>query len=595
MTSIRYLPETLINQIAAGEVLERPAAAVKELIENALDAGARRIDIDLIEGGKTRIAIADDGHGMSREDLSAALDRHATSKLPDDDLLHVAHLGFRGEALASIAAVARVEMHSRDSGSGESWVIRAQGGQKSEPTPSAHPQGTRIIVDDLFYATPARLKFQKTARVEYAAVKDMVTRIALAYPGTAFRLTHDGEVKLQLSAAAAEERLRALLGRDFLENAMHITAEREGAIVHGYASMPTHHRGSSGAQYLFVNGRAVRDKLLQGSVRAAYMDVLARDRHPVVVLFLSLPSEDVDVNVHPAKAEVRFRDPAMIRGMIISALKAAIHTHGQESARSIAGHTLRAFTPWQAGGRSTGPALPLNRGAQAAVPLRYAHGGFAENTALLFEGLAPIARAEEIEPAAQDFPLGTARAQLHENYILAQTQDGLVIVDQHAAHERLTYERLKAQYALSGVARQGLLSPVIVSMPETQAQELLAHAQDLAKAGLDLEAFGPGAVAVQALPAILGARVDVHRLIEDLVDELAEHERMDGLEERVNAILSRMACHGSVRSGRRMSAEEMNSLLRQMEETPLSGQCNHGRPTFIRLSLKDIERLFGRT
>lgn len=601
---IRYLPERLINQIAAGEVVERPAAAVKEMVENAIDAGAGDIRVDVFDGGKTRIVISDDGTGMSADELVAALDRHATSKLPDDDLLHIAHLGFRGEALASIAAVSRVEIETYDAAGQESWGIRCDAGVKGLVRPGAHPKGTRMTVSDLFYATPARLKFQKTSRAEFGAIKDTLTRLAMAYEKIGFSLYHDGEKKLHfLSVEARHTRLAQILGRDFGDNSMQIEAVREGVHLSGYAALPTYHRGTSNYQYLFVNGRAVRDKLLHGCVRAAYMDVLHRDRHPVVALFLDLPPSLVDVNVHPAKAEVRFRDPQFIRGMMISALKHAIHEGGFRSSDTVAVQTLGAFRS-----EGSGSDLPLRRGVQAAVPRSYvsAYGGrgFAEARHAIYEthsglvqNMAPEAqvnRDDVLIVQGQEFPLGAARAQLHENYIIAQTPDGLVLVDQHAAHERLVYERFKAQYAEDSVKSQGLLSPVIVNLDEGQVSGLLKHAGIFEKLGLEIEAFGKDAVAVQSVPIILGERVDFKSLILDLVDELEEYGRADALEEKINHMLSTMACHGSVRSGRRMNVYEMNALLRQMEETPLSGQCNHGRPTYVKLSLKDIERLFGR-
>lgn len=612
---IRYLPDTLINQIAAGEVVERPAAAIKELVENALDAGATAIDVDLHQGGKSKIVISDNGQGMNADELSASLDRHATSKLPDDDLLHIAHLGFRGEALASIAAVARVHIQTKDKNSGESWEISCDAGKKSPVSPSAHPKGTRIEVRDLFFSTPARLKFQKSERAEFSAAKDILSRLAMAYPQVSFTLTHDGKSKLNLPAVLDQQsRLASILGREFGENAMEINAEREEVTLSGFAALPTYHRGTAQFQYLFVNGRAVKDKLLTGCVRAAYMDVLHRDRHPVVALFLTLPASDVDVNVHPAKAEVRFRDPQLIRGMIISALKHAIHQGGFQTASTVSHNTLGAFRPMGVAEQSNenAPALPMHRGVHKAVPSSYTyntapapqslHLGESETPAFAAQnGLAydilPSARAEEIPESditPQSFPLGAARAQLHENYIVAQTENGLVIVDQHAAHERLVYERFKAQVSEKGVEKQGLLSPDIIEMDETQSAPLLDHAKALSKLGLEIEPFGNGAVAVQAIPALLSGKVDTKRLVLSLSDELSTYDHTDLLEEKINEILSTMACHGSVRSGRRMNAQEMNALLRQMESTPLSGQCNHGRPTYVELSLKDIERLFGR-
>ncbi|GJL86061.1 MAG: DNA mismatch repair protein MutL [Micavibrio sp.] len=594
---IRYLPETLINQIAAGEVIERPAAAVKELVENSIDAGATKIEIDIREGGKAAIIVSDNGSGMSQEELVAALDRHATSKLQGDDLLHIDHLGFRGEALASIAAVSRVKIMTRAQ-DGEAWEITAAGGKKNEPAPSSHPEGTQIEIHDLFYATPARLKFMKTERAEFMAVKDTISRLAMAFPHIAFRLTHDGKNSLNLPAAPDRQaRLANILGREFGENSMEIEAERERVKLSGYAGLPTLHRGTMQYQYLFVNGRPVRDKLLNGCVRAAYRDVLHRDRHPMVALFLDLPASEVDVNVHPAKAEVRFRDAAMVRSLIISSLKHALHEGGFKASSTVATQALGAMRPanYMAG---SGPALPLHRGASPSVPASYAYGNLAEATYQAYEpqmDMVPSARAEEIpDTQEQNYPLGSARAQIHENYIVAQTEHGLILVDQHAAHERLVYERFKAQIAETGIEKQGLLTPEIVEMDEGQAASLLDYKEQLSRFGLEIEPFGAGAIAVQAIPALLSGRADVQRLIRDLADEILDHGQTQKLEERLNEILSTMACHGSVRSGRRMNADEMNALLRQMEKTPLSGQCNHGRPTYIELSLMDIEKLFGR-
>ena len=600
---IRYLPETLINQIAAGEVVERPAAAIKELVENAIDAGATAIDIDIQAGGKSRIVVSDNGFGMSREELVAALDRHATSKLPDDDLLHIEHLGFRGEALASIAAVSRMTIQTHDREADESWEIRCEAGKKSDAMPSAHPKGTRIEIRDLFYATPARLKFQKSERAEYMAVKDIVTRLAMAYPRVAFKLIHDSAQKLNLPAVLdSQMRLSSILGRAFGENAMQIEAERDAVKLSGYAALPTYTRGTAQYQYLFVNGRAVRDKLLHGCVRAAYADVLHRDRHPVLALFIDLPTSDVDVNVHPAKTEIRFRDPAGVRSLVISALKQAIHAGGFHTSSTVASKTLGAFK--REG--YEGPALPMNRGTNRPVPPSYAqgatHGNLAESAHSLYEpqtslaqDMMPAAKAEEtVDMQAQNYPLGAARAQVHENYIIAQSTNGLVIVDQHAAHERLVYERFKAQIAQTGIEKQGLLTPDIIELDDAHAQKLLDHADGLSRLGLEIEPFGAGAVAVQSVPALLGSKIDTKRLVHNIVDDLLEYDRSDIVEEKLNDILSTMACHGSVRSGRRLNVMEMNALLRQMEETPLSGQCNHGRPTYVTLSLKDIEKLFGR-
>ena len=599
--AIRYLPETLINQIAAGEVIERPFAVVKELVENSIDAGASQIEVDLREGGKAMIVVRDNGCGMSRDDLVASVDRHATSKLPDDDLVHIRHMGFRGEALASISAVARLSIQTRHGD--EAWEIRVEGGKKHEPMPSAHPEGTQIEVRDLFYATPARLKFLKTERAEFMAIKDTLTRLAMAHPDITFRLNHDGKKSLNLQATDnAQERLAAILGREFGENAMIIEAEREGIELSGFASLPTLHRGTTQYQYLFVNGRAVRDKLLHGCIRGAYADVLHSGRHPIVALSLKLPPEEVDVNVHPAKAEVRFRDPGLVRGLIVSALKHALHEHGQKASSSVSTQMMGRFQP------ANSPSLPLNRGGPSAVPVSYAYGNLAEashsdyaHQASMAVDMAPVAKTEiyeEFEESPQSFPLGAARAQIHENYIIAQSDEGLVIVDQHAAHERLVYERFKAQMEDSkndgGVEKQGLLSPEIVELGESEAERLLAHATTLAKLGLEIEPFGTGTVAVQSIPALLGGKANITQMIVDLADDITERDSAQGLEERLNEILSTMACHGSVRSGRRMNVDEMNALLRQMEGTPMSGQCNHGRPTYIELSLKEIEKLFGR-
>lgn len=604
---IRYLPETLINRIAAGEVVERPFAVVKELVENALDAGASAIDVDIVQGGKTKIVINDNGFGMSDEELSASLDRHATSKLPDDDLLNIEHLGFRGEALASIAAVARVNIKTCDSKSLQSWDISCNGGKKTGVKPCSHPKGTRIEVSDLFYATPARLKFLKSERAEYRAIKDSLTRLAMAYPGIAFTLGHNGARKLSLVGVLdAQSRLGAILGKDFGANSMQLKAEREGVKLSGFAGLPTYHRGTSGYQYLFVNGRAVKDRLLHGCIRAAYADVLHRDRHPVVALFLDLPPGEVDVNVHPAKAEVRFRDPQMIRGLIISALKHAIMEGGYKSAGNVSEAAL--MTLEQTNSPTLPPVLSLRRSGYSRAsnflpsPSRdqqhkYDNHALYEPEQIAYD-LQPTGKVEDIpqqpEQEGDEYPLGAARAQIHENYIIAQSKDGMVIIDQHAAHERLVYERFKAQMEETGIEKQGLLTPDIVEMEENDAEILLEHEKDLARLGLDIEPFGSGAIAVQSVPALLSSRIDTKELLYNLLDDLKEYDKATVLEEKINHILSTMACHGSVRSGRRLNAQEMNSLLRQMEKTPLSGQCNHGRPTYVRLSLKEIERLFSR-
>lgn len=594
---IRHLPETLINQIAAGEVVERPAAAVKELVENAIDAGATRIDVEIRDGGKSLIRVSDNGIGMTRDELVAALDRHATSKLPDGDLENIHTLGFRGEALPSIGAVSRMRLASRARETPtEAWEIAIEGGRKSDPAPSSHPEGTRIDVRDLFYATPARLKFMKGDKAEYSAVKDILIRLGMAFPGVGFTLTNNGIQSLNLPPVALGaphemrgQRLGVLLGDDFTANALKIDAARDAARLTGHISLPTYHRGTAQFQYLFVNGRPVRDKLLHAAVRVAYADVLARDRHAVVALFLDLPSGEVDINVHPAKAEVRFRDAATIRGMMIGALQHAIHDGSRQTTSTLTAHTLSAVRP----AYNAAPAAGFGESAfHSYRPMPAA-------AAAQMASLIPSARAEPPPAAEQDtapdYPLGAARAQIHENYILAQTQDGLVIVDQHAAHERLVYERFKNEMADGGIPGQGLLVPEIVTLADTEASALLEHVATLSSLGLEIEPFGIDAIAVRSIPALLSGRADVQRLIRDLADEITDRGTANGLAERINALLSTMACHGSVRSGRRLNVEEMNALLRQMEETPNSGQCNHGRPTSIKLTLKDIERLFGRT
>jgi DNA mismatch repair protein MutL len=601
---IRHLPETLVNRIAAGEVIERPAAAVRELVDNAIDAGARRVEIDIRSGGKSLIAVRDDGGGMSAQELAAALDRHATSKLPDDDLVDIRHLGFRGEALPSIASVSRLRIASRLSGTDESWEIVCEAGRKGAPAPCAHPEGTCVEVRDLFFCTPARLKFLKTDRAEYAAVKDVVCRIALGWPGIAFRLIHNGVATLTLPAVAdVAARIAAILGPEFGAASMPVHAVREGVSLSGRACLPTFHARTAQDQYLFVNGRPVRDRLFGGALRGAYSDVLAHDRHPAAALFLTVPAADVDVNVHPAKAEVRFRDAAFIRGLIVGAIRHALLEHAGSApfgpSSPMSAQTLESFRAPGASTQLSFAALPPSWGVRYAPSV----SGSVARTAM--SGFAPAENIQEApclagfqdvagDSSSEHFPLGVARAQFHETYILAQTREGVVIVDQHAAHERLVYERLKAQRAQAGIEKQGLLSPEIVELDDVQTGALLECAASLSALGLDIAPFGPGAVAVRAVPALLGSCADVTGLVRDLAAEAADNGTAQGLESRLNAILSTMACHGSVRAGRRMSVEEMNALLRQMEQTPLSGQCSHGRPTWIALGLSDIERLFGR-
>jgi DNA mismatch repair protein MutL len=587
---IRQLPPIVVNRIAAGEVVERPAAAVKELVENAIDAGATRIDIGLREGGQALIAVADNGSGMSRDELALAVERHCTSKLPDDDLLEITALGFRGEALPSIGAVSRLRITSRPPGADAAWEIAVEAGVKHDPVPAAHPPGTRVEVRELFFATPARLKFLKTARSERDQAVDTVRRLAMACPGIAFTVIGDDErVLLRLPAAASREaRLAALLGRDFAENSVPVMAERQGFRLTGRIGLPTLNRGLPRDQYLVVNGRPVRDRLLVGAVRGAYQDVLARDRHPVVALFLDGPAAEIDVNVHPAKAEVRFRDAGLIRGLIVGALRHALEAAGQRSSTTMANATLAAFRPAGAG-NGLADAMPRFAFPPSAPTRELAEAG----NRFLMPGDAAAGEAAPAGEASPDLPLGAARAQLHGTYILAETATGIVLVDQHAAHERLVYERMKEALARDGVARQILLLPEIVELDPAVATRVTARAEELALFGLVLEPFGPGAVIVREVPALVPG-LDVKSLIRDLADELDEWGDALALQERVEHVCGTLACHSSVRAGRRLAPAEMDALLRQMEATPNSGQCNHGRPTYVSLALGDIERLFGR-
>jgi len=606
--TIRRLPPELVSRIAAGEVVERPASVVKELVENAVDAGARLIEIQADGGGLARILVADDGQGLGPDELPMAVERHATSKLSAGadggwDLLRIATLGFRGEALPSIGSVARLSISARKAGA-QAHAILVEGGDARPVAPSAFPgpHGARVEVRDLFYATPARLKFMKSERAEAMAIADEVKRQAMAHAEVAFSLDLDGRRTLRLPAEAPGEqgrlaRLAAILGADFADNALAIDHLRDEVRLVGHAGVPTFNRGNGAHQYLFVNGRPVRDRLLQGALRAAYADFLARDRHPVAALYLELDPTLVDVNVHPAKAEVRFRDPALVRGLIVGALRHALAGAGHRASTTVAadalagfrsgyqpGPSAAGFSAWQAGGWTPAAQSGLLAGvaeisARFEAPTAYA-AGFAEPGAP-----APF------DPI--DFPLGAARAQLHETYIVAQTRDGVVIVDQHAAHERLVYERMKEGMAAGAVPTQALLMPVVVELDQAEAERVASRAGELADLGLVLEAFGPGAVLVRETPAALG-ETDVAGLVRDIADDLAEHGAALALKERLEHVAGTMACHGSVRAGRRLAAPEMNALLRQMEATPHSGQCNHGRPTYVELKLADIERLFGR-
>ncbi|MDE2357088.1 MAG: DNA mismatch repair endonuclease MutL [Alphaproteobacteria bacterium] len=614
--SIRRLPPDLINRIAAGEVVERPASVVKELVENALDAGAGRIEVQTEGGGLARILVADDGGGMGPAELPVAVERHATSKLNPDadggyDLLRIATLGFRGEALPSIGSVARLTLTSRARGATDAFGLTVDAGRLEGPFPSAFPgpHGARVEVRDLFYATPARLKFMKSARAEDMAIAETLRRQALASEGVAFSLDLDGRKALRLPAERVgpegrRARIAALLGGDFADNAFGLDQTREGLSLTGYAALPTYNRGSAQHQYLFVNGRPVRDRLLGGALRAAYADVLARDRHPLAVLYLDLDPALVDVNVHPTKAEVRFRDPGLVRGLIIGALRHGLAAAGHRASSSVAGQALGRFRPgfepgahaagasaWREGGWSPRAAAPVS----PSLPGLSGVSARAEPWIGPPDAGVPDPQDPSVPPteAGAEHPLGAARAQLHETYILAQTRDGLVIVDQHAAHERLVYETMKAQMAAGGVARQALLLPEVVELDPADAERVSGRAEELAALGLVLEAFGPGAVLVRETPALLG-ETDIAGLVRDIADDLTENDAPLALGERLAEVCSTMACHGSVRAGRRLQASEMDALLRTMEATPLSGQCNHGRPTYVELKLADIERLFGR-
>jgi DNA mismatch repair protein MutL len=618
---VHRLSDTTVDRIAAGEVIERPASVVKELVENALDAGATRIDVVTAGGGKTLIRVTDDGVGMVREDLALAVQRHCTSKLSDDDIFLIESLGFRGEALPSIGAVARLSIASRHASEEHGWEIALDGGLVGEPRPAPITRGTRVEVRDLFFATPARLKFLKSDRAETAAITEVVKRLALSRPDVRFSLAGSDRSTLDWPAGRGEgadlTRIAAIVGDDFVDNALAIDAEREGVRLTGWVGLPTYHRASSVHQYLTVNGRPVRDKMLFGAIRGAYADVMSSDRHAVVVLDVGLDPREVDVNVHPTKADVRFRDQALVRGLLVGAVRQQLAAAGHRATSTGGVATLAAlrsgfdatvgtapragWTPpagplWRADERR--PTTPFDWRGAPDRPAPPVSPGLAETAPSPFDAvIAPSADARAhvapLDETAEARPLGAARAQIHANYIVAQTRDGLVIVDAHAAHERLTYEKLKRQMAETGVARQMLLIPEVVELPEEDVARLLARAEEFEKVGLALESFGGGAVAVREVPAILGAG-DVAGLVRDLADDLAEWDTSDRVGRHVDEVLATMACHGSVRSGRRLRPEEMDALLREMEATPASGQCNHGRPTWVELKLADIERLFGR-
>jgi len=643
---IRRLPPETVNRIAAGEVVERPASAIKELVDNAIDAGATRIEVEAHGGGLTRILVADDGCGLSAEELPIAIERHATSKLAPDadglwDLLRIHTMGFRGEALPSIGSVARLTISSRAKGQADAHSILVEGGQVGEVAPAAFPgpHGARIEVRDLFYATPARLKFMKSERAEALAITEEIKRQAMANESVGFSLDIDGRRILRLppehpGPQGRLARLAAVLGRDFQDNAIEIDQVRDGVRLSGFAGLPTYNRGNAAHQYLFVNGRPVRDRLLQGALRAAYADFLARDRHPTAALYVTLDTSEVDVNVHPAKAEVRFRDPALVRGLIVGALRHALAGAGHRASTTVAAQALDSiraqqspfpgyqpqyqpgpspagFSAWREGGWTPPPQrsmdLPGLNEVSARVegdfPLPLAGSGTGGGGAGSEWAAPDWTHVEQTPPHPTlppqggegyiDYPLGAARAQVHETYIVAQTRDGMVIVDQHAAHERLVYERMKGEMAAGGVSRQTLLLPEVVDLDPAEAERVIARAEELASLGLVIESFGPGAVLVRETPALLG-KTDAAGLVRDIADDLAENGQALALKERLEEVCSTMACHGSVRAGRRLNGAEMNALLREMEATPHSGQCNHGRPTYVELKLADIEKLFGR-
>jgi len=608
---VRQLPEQIVNRIAAGEVVERPASVVKELVENAIDAGASRIDIFSDGGGRRRIGITDDGGGMTADDLALAVDRHATSKLDDEDLLQIRTLGFRGEALPSIGAVAKLGITTRHASEPHAWSLQVEGGDKSPIMPAALGHGTRVEVSDLFYATPARLKFLKTDRTEAEAIREVVRRLAMARPDIAFTLA--GEERAPVTWAAALPgapgrltRLGDILGADFRTCAIEVRAERDGVVVEGFAAAPSLTRANALGQYLFVNGRPVRDKLILGAVRAAYSDYLPRDRHPVVALFVTLDPQEVDANVHPAKTEVRFRNAGLVRALIVHALKEGLAREGKRTAANSDGAAISAFRPSYAQRPSasgnwdwrSSPAYP--QGPSPRGPLSAFEGAaataFAEPGQAAFDVGAPTAdvRFQDAPPVdLLDRPLGAARTQIHETYIVSQTRDGLVVVDQHAAHERIVYEKLKASLSRNGVQRQILLIPEIVELDEATVEKLIDRSEELASFGLAIDSFGPGAVAVRETPSLLG-KANAASLLRDLAEHMEEWDEALPLERRLMHVAATMACHGSVRAGRRLKPEEMNALLREMEDTPNSGQCNHGRPTYVELKLSDIEKLFGR-
>jgi DNA mismatch repair protein MutL len=625
---VRILSPTLVNQIAAGEVIERPASAVKELVENAIDAGAQQVDVKIRHGGQSLIQVSDNGYGMSREDLELCVERHATSKLKDENLFNIQTLGFRGEALPSIGSVSRLTLTTKTQDSDMGWTLSIEGGLKHYTQPAAHPGGTRVEVRDLFYATPARLKFMKTPQTETAHIVDVIHRLSMSFPSVGFTLKDDDRVLVDLPAVQEIDlfqsrltRLGGIMGRDFAPNSLPVHVTREAIEVVGYVGVPTLHRANNQHQYLFVNGRPVKDKILTAAVRVAYQDYLARDRHPLLALYLDVPPKMVDINVHPAKAEVRFREAGVVRNTLVSAIRGALQEAGHRTSTTIGQTALGAFRPSRPlaplnldtlpsmGGReSSSFSSPLSSGGMAFAPRPYDSGGPSPWEALaqgspgegspLQEIKKNFIEVTEASPPSCDGDLsfhflGEARAQIHQTYIIAEKEDGIVIVDQHAAHERLVYEKMKEELAVHGIKRQILLIPEVVTLSDHQAASLLKEASQLESLGLKIEPFGDTAVLVRETPAILG-QLNIQGLIQDLADEIAEHGDSFSLKEQMQEILGTLACHSSVRAGRTLSPTEMNALLRQMERTPYSGQCNHGRPTYIELKKSDMERLFGR-
>lgn len=604
---IRLLPQNLINQIAAGEVVERPASTVKELVENALDAGARNIHILIQDGGRALICVRDDGEGIAQADLPLAIERHATSKLRDEDLFNITTMGFRGEALPSIGAVSRLSITSRHCAADAAWQLNVVAGEVSPLRPAAHPQGTTIEVADLFFATPARLKFLKSTSAETAAIVEAIQRLAMAYPYIGFSLRDERRTLFDYKPSAPDDhgcrlrRLGEIMGQEFPQNALPVESGQEPYLLTGHVALATLNRASTAYQFLCVNGRPVKDKVFASAVRVAYQDFLARDRYPMVALFLEMPPLYVDMNVHPAKSEVRFRDSTQVRGLIIGAIKKALNAAGHRASTTVSQQALGAMMPasrssaWQPTLQPFAPraAPPASSPSTASIP----GGMLSEDMQVSQRTLSPT-YADFVHAAAPSqeimCPLGVAKAQVHETYIIAQSQKGLVIVDQHAAHERIVYERMKQRMATQNLARQTLLVPEVISLSEAQVEALMPHFEMLQTCGLAIEVFGVSDILVRETPAILG-EINVKQLILDLVDELAELDNAVALQERIAHVCATIACHGSIRAGRRLSLEEMNALLRQMEETPHSGQCNHGRPTYVELSKSDLEKLFGRT